>query len=471
MIDAPTMPAPGVNLVGYLEADVGLGEVARKLSRALSLVGIPCSEITYRRPPSGEGWEAHPITGDAPYDINVVCLNPDALPAFIADGGADLIAARRTVGVWFWETSVLRPEDRRSTGYVDEIWVASEYLRDAVAPVDAPVFVVPLPIEQPPPVTLSRAELGLPDRFVFLYVFDFLSAERKNPDGVVDAFMRAFSPGEGPSLVLKSVHGRDRKPRRLQALEEKVAGRPDVEIRDAHVSATERDALIAACDCYVSLHRSEGYGLTMAEALAYGKPVIATGYSGNLEFMTEESAALVPYRLVDVPADWWAHAPGAVWAEPDIEAAAEAMRDVYERWQVGQRGSARVTSALFDRFSLERTGNFVRARLDELRTRVLSEQSIATRKALNEWSLKLDDHAGSTLQRGPGPISHVRKGLARLLWPYLEEQRTFNRAALDAMVRHQRSLDTPKTYPQGNEPRQVTPADTDTTPTPSSRRR
>ena len=111
-------------------------------------------------------------------------------------------------------------------------------------------------------------------------------------------------------LVLKSIHGLDWKPRQLARVEALADGREDILTRDGYVSAHERDSYIAACDCYVSLHRSEGLGLTMAEAIACGKPVIATGYSGNLEFMDEASSYLVPYDLVEVPPTWWAHRTG-----------------------------------------------------------------------------------------------------------------------------------------------------------------
>lgn len=133
---------------------------------------------------------------------------------------------------------------------------------------------------------MSRSELGLADRFTFLFVFDYWSWERKNPAAVVEAFTRAFEPGEGPTLVLKSVNGRDWKQRQLARVEGLAVGPEDIVIRDGYVSSHERDSYIAACDCHVSRHRSEGLGLTMAEAMACGKPVIATGYSGNLDFMS-----------------------------------------------------------------------------------------------------------------------------------------------------------------------------------------
>ena len=194
-----------------------------------------------------------------------------------------------------------------------------------------------------------------------------MSAERKNPHAVVDAFRHAFSPGEGPTLVLKSINGRERKPRQLEQLQAAVADRPDILVVDGYVSVAERDSFVAACDCFVSLHRSEGFGLTMAEAMSHGKPVIATGYSGNLEFMDDSTAYLVPYKLVPVPDDWWAYAPGALWAEPDVQAAAAAMREVFAGPERARAVGQRARSAILRRFSIERTTEFVARRYRTVR--------------------------------------------------------------------------------------------------------
>jgi glycosyltransferase involved in cell wall biosynthesis len=327
VIEVPSNPAPGVNLIGYLEAESGLGEVARRLGHGLERAGLPFAAIPYRKTPSRQEHEvAFQVASAAPYDTNLICLNADELPALVDDVGVELFFRRSSIGVWFWETNVFRATDRQALLFLDEVWVLSEYVREAISrESDIPVVVAPLPIEPPPAPTATRADLGLPPGFLFLFVFDFVSAERKNPLGVVEAFTRAFAPGEGPTLVLKSINGRERKPRQLEELRLAVAGRPDILVHDGYVSEAQRNAYIAACDCYVSLHRSEGLGLTMAEAMSYGKPVIATGYSGNLEFMDERVSHLVPYELVPVPEDWWAHATGAHWAEPDVDAATTAM--------------------------------------------------------------------------------------------------------------------------------------------------
>lgn len=446
MIDIAANPAPGINLVGFLEADIGLGEVARKVGRSLEHAGVPFAPIVYRRPPSREGSDDPPVSGVATYDTNIVCLNPDYLHPFLEEVGADFFA-RYTIGVWLWETSVLRPEDRKGAWFVDEVWVPSEYVRQAVAEaVDVPVHVVPLPIEEPQPTGLDRTQLGLPDRFIFLYVFDFLSAERKNPAAVVEAFASEFAPDEGPVLVLKSVNGRERKPHLLDALQRAAADRPDILIRDGRVSAGERDAYVAACDCYVSLHRSEGFGLTLAEAMAYGKPAIATGYSGNLEFMSEENAYLVPYRLVPVPEQWWAYAPGATWAEPDVYGAAPLMRTVYENGTAVRSRADRGREELLLRFSLERVEAVLAGRLQHLvvdgvpTSRVLRAE---VRPTLLRMSQALSRDLLARLDRGSGSslASYLRQLLYRGLWPYFEDQRRFEESVLDALSAMQRAMD------------------------------
>ena len=142
------------------------------------------------------------------------------------------------------------------------------------------------------------------------------------------AFQQAFSPGEGPVLVVKSVNGESHLTKR-EWLRYEAEGRPDILLMEEYLPAGHKDALMAACDCYVSLHRAEGFGITMAEAMALGKPTIATGYSGNLEFMTPQNSFLVGWQEGRVPADCAPYREGARWAEPDLDEAAALLRRVY----------------------------------------------------------------------------------------------------------------------------------------------
>ena len=257
-------------------------------------------------------------------------MNADVTPAFVQRAGPAFFASRHTIGYWSGKSIHCRPM-HAAFDHVDEVWTASDYVADIVRNAAAgrrPVFTVPLPLVAPSTSrAFTREQLGLPpDRFLFLFVFDFLSVmERKNPLGAMEAFCKAFAPGEGPVLVLKSINGRDRMSQ-LERLRQAAADRSDILIRDGYVSADEKNALIAACDCYVSLHRAEGLGLTLAEAMTLGKPVIATGYSGNRHFMTDENSFLVDYKLTQVSGDSGPYPSDGRWAEPDLNHAAQLMR-------------------------------------------------------------------------------------------------------------------------------------------------
>ena len=217
--------------------------------------------------------------------------------------------------------------------FVDEVWTATEFVAAAVrASGRRPVFTVPLPL----PIVecgtgVRRKDLQLPEGFMFLFMFDFFSVfERKNPIGLIEAFRRAFRPGEGPVLVIKAINGDARLPL-LEKLRLAAADRSDVIIIDKYWLAQEKNDLLGLCDCYVSLHRSEGLGLTMAEAMGLEKPVIATGYSGNLHFMTVDNSYLVDYVTQAVPAGCSPYPEGVPWADPDLDHAAECMRRVFDR--------------------------------------------------------------------------------------------------------------------------------------------
>jgi glycosyltransferase involved in cell wall biosynthesis len=362
-------PSPGVNVVGYLRAELGIAEVARQIITGVERAGIPCATLTYRRTLSRQ---EHPFSSldclTVPFDTNIICVNADQLPYLRADLGSAFFDSRYSIGVWFWEVARFPVHLHSAFDGVDEVWVASDFVRRAIsAETSKPVRVVPLPIGEPSAITLSREELDLPDGFLFFFSFDFLSVfERKNPLAIVHAFKRAFQPNEGAVLVIKSING-ERDAQSLRRLQAAATDRRDIRVLDGYVSADEKNALIAACDCYVSLHRSEGYGLTMAEAMAYGKPVIATKYSGNLAFMSDRNSYLVPFRPIAIPKRCGPYPAGGEWAEPDVAAAAKLMRRVYECRDEANEVGRRARAALTAHHTTERTASFISSRLDEIR--------------------------------------------------------------------------------------------------------
>jgi glycosyltransferase involved in cell wall biosynthesis len=333
-------PAPGaegvraVTLTGYLRAASGVGEAGRRLRAAFAETGEALAVHDYASTVHETVYPSDGTDGArAPGDINLVCVNADQLPRFAAEHGPAFFEGRHTIGYWFWELERFPRALYPAFAHVDEVWAATDFTANALrACQQKPVYTVPIPLPVPQPDrSLSRAALGLPDGFVFLFCFDFLSvAARKNPLGLVAAFRQAFQPDEGPTLVIKSMNGH-RAVADLEALRAAAAGYTDVRILDGTLPWAAKDALIAHADCYCSLHRSEGLGLTMAEAMALGTPVIATRYSGNLAFMSDANSFLVDCTMGETPPSTGPYPAGVPWAEPNLAAAARAMRTVYDQ--------------------------------------------------------------------------------------------------------------------------------------------
>ncbi len=371
-------PIPvGVNVVGYLRSAIGLGAVGRTLVDAFRVGGQATSVLDHSSVP-GERLEAMPDgeTGPdpAPFDLNVVCVNANHFPEFARAVGPELFAGRRTAGLWFWEVERL-PEEMHHPAFdlVDEVWVASDFVRDAIEPHSPkPVIKIPIPVVVPDtPAAVERRDLGMSDdRFVFAFSFDFLSvADRKNPFGLIDAYRRAFQPDDGAQLVIKSTnsHGfftaRDR-------LILAAAGRPDITVLDGYLPAPSQHAFFAACDAYVSLHRSEGFGLTIAEAMAFAKPVIVTGYSGNLEFTTATNSYLVDWTFTPVGPGHYPYPADARWADPDLDHAATLMRSVFEDPDAARRRGL-LGQAAIRRWNTEAVAPALAAECDAARARAL----------------------------------------------------------------------------------------------------
>jgi glycosyltransferase involved in cell wall biosynthesis len=360
----------GVNVAGYLDTESGMGEAARASIRSLDAAGLPfaLNNVASKLRKNDRTYAA--AFGDAnPHPFNLVHLNADNMGWFAEGRGKAYFADRYTIGYWFWELAAFREEWVPFFGYVDEVWAASEFMRASFAawsPV--PVVRMPLPVLLPRIPAIGRAHFGLPaDVTAFLYIFDVSSQmERKNPGGAIRAFRQARFTATDAVLVLKFTNAEyDRAA--VARLREEAAGLP-VMFLDGYMDRPEVFALMAACDCYVSPHRAEGFGLTMLESMRLGKPVIGTAYSGNMDFMTEDNSFPLPYRLTPLTRDYGPYMRGAEWAEPDLGEAARLMRLVHEAPDDARARGHRAQEQIARQRDPATTGAALRQRLEEIRT-------------------------------------------------------------------------------------------------------
>ena len=360
-IDRPPPPAKhGIVVAGDLSGATGLGEAARLIRDGLTHSGVPTWELdldALRSRPAGSsarpGGEASAgLPAGAPLLMHV---NAPLLPLALLRLPRAVVRGRRVIGYWLWELPTVPPEWALGAAFVHEAWVASRFTAEAVEKLlPGRVRVVPLPlaIAPPAPSALDRSAFGLPDNAVVVLVsFNLASSlERKNPYAAIAAFRAAFGDRPDRLLVLK-VGNPGHFPSEFAALAQAAAAAPNIRLETRVLPKADNAALTASADIVLSLHRSEGFGLVPAEAMLLGKPVIATGWSGNMDFMDAESAALVGYRLVPArdPRGVYEVA-GAVWAEPDQADAVAHLRrladDAAGRRSLGQRARAAAASRL-----------------------------------------------------------------------------------------------------------------------------
>jgi glycosyltransferase involved in cell wall biosynthesis len=358
----------GVNVAGYFQAELGVGQIGRLLVDAVRASDVPFSiwrnsETVNRQLAGFDDTSAAVI-----YPITIASINADAFPQWAAGLGRPLVVGRYTIGVWAWEIADFPDASIGAFAHVDEIWGISTFCRDAIAAkTDKPVFTLPYQIPIPAEVApLDRAAFGVVDTPYFFFAFDYQSIfERKNPVGLIEAFNRAFAPGEGPKLIIKTING-DRNVGDRERLLYYCADQPDVILIEEYLPAATVRSLMAEAAAYVSLHRAEGYGLTMSEALALGRPVIATGYSGNLDFMDETNSLLVPYELRPIGAGSAPYPAKAEWAEPNIEVAAQHMRWVIEHPAEANAIGAKARESIRSGGTLDASIDFVRGRVQAI---------------------------------------------------------------------------------------------------------
>ena len=358
----------GVNLAGFIRAEMGLGQSCRCLATALEAGNIPFSVIAYQHGACARmgdsAWE-HKMQGIR-YAVNLTVINADQLDYAVPILGKEYWNGQYQIAHYAWELSEYPKQWAGVSRRFQEIWTPSTFCTQAVAAaVHCPVYTVPYVIEPNIETPRARAWFGLPEEgFLFLCMFDVSSViQRKNPQGAIDAFIRAFGHSRPDVGLVIKVNDPRRTPGVQEYLNKLRREYPNIYLLDTVLSRNDTNALIQVCDCFVSMHRSEGFGLVMAEAMYLEKPVIATNWSSNTDFMTGENSCPVSYRLIEADRDYAVYKKGQLWADPDVADCARYMQRLvddpgyYET--IAKAGSA----AIRQKYSREAAAQALRDRL------------------------------------------------------------------------------------------------------------
>ena len=368
-IDDVSRDARGVDVVGFFTAEHGVGEAARTLVSALRTTDIDISTVNYTDTESRT--EHFFVTDDVSrHHTLLMSINADQLVVARDRLGDHFFHNRYVIGQWFWELEVAPAWYEPAWPIVNELWAPTRFIEEMLkknAPSKVVIRHVSLPIV-PPRIddSFTRPRWNIDGRYMFLFVFDLMSImKRKNPLGLISAYSKAFSENDGAQLVIKTMNG-DKRSEDLALLLNAASSRSDITIINEVFTSTATSTLISLADCYVSLHRSEGLGLTLSEAMSLGKPVIATNYSGNTDFMTDTNSFLIPWSRVPVGHGAGGYDPAATWAEPDEDAAVETMRFVFKNQHEARIRGARAREDVLGGHSQAAAGTIMKSRLEEI---------------------------------------------------------------------------------------------------------
>ena len=351
-----TAAKPGLNVIGWFDAELGLGESARCMMRAAKAADLPAEPIQLLVPcraAAGNTEFTPSTTGKAPQRTNVFHIDPPASGEIDRRHGESLRTGKRNIGYWAWELGEFPDSWVRAFEPFDEIWCPSDFVREAVA-MKSPVPVITMPhaISVKQPAGDGRTHFKLPkERFLFLFSYDLHSYNsRKNPQAVLKAFeLAGFGEAEA-GLVIK-VHNTQGHEAELATLREQAAKLAGVSLITHTLPRYEQELLLASCDAFVSLHRAEGFGLAVAEAMALGKAVIATDWSATAEYLNAGNGCPVRYSLRRLERNEGPYPKGAYWAEPDSAHAAQCMRRLVSEPGLAAALGQRASETIKERFA------------------------------------------------------------------------------------------------------------------------
>lgn len=370
----------GINVIGHFCSPSGVRVSAESLVAGMRSEGIQVSLRDLRTDILDEPNHVR-FDGLEDFDVTLIHTQPDPFftDAYARSDLQERSPATYRIAYWYWEFDSI-PEGwvGRAEG-VDEVWAATSFVANGLRErLPVPVLTMFPGVQLGNYERRDRSYFGVEEgTFMFLFNFHMNSVmERKNPLGLIRAFKAAFGPQEPVSLVLKTMYGHHH-PAQMTQLRDAAAG-ARIQVIDEMYTPDEVLSLTDTCDAYVSLHRSEGLGLTLAEAMLMGKPVIATGFSGNVDFMDESNSLLVSYELVKLGRTMPPYDPELIWAEPSVDHAASLMRRLYDEPEFARELGARARASAEARLSVQAAGQRTSRRLAEIKAARAGRTQIAT---------------------------------------------------------------------------------------------
>lgn len=366
----PSLPW-GVNLFGYVNAESGIGASARSNIRNLNAAAVPLAVSDFRdgNVSRMEAKVPESVMGEPRFNINLFHINADQTVNALNQIGHEVLKGRYNIGYWAWELPEFPEEWVPAMSMLDEIWVPSEFCREAIAAkADIPVVCVPHSIEKIDQKVGAEGQFDLPvNKTLFLTMFDALSVpERKNPQAAINAIETSVTDGATDAHLVLKVSNLDKAAEFAEVLRNRVSKSQNLTLIEGYLEMQDVYGLISTCDVFLSPHRSEGFGLGLAEAMLLEKPVIATGWSGNLEFMNRDNSKLVGFHEVELTEDHGPYKKGQRWAEPREEELVDAIRELCADAQLRSELGARAKATITSEFSKDAIGKRILERIEAI---------------------------------------------------------------------------------------------------------
>lgn len=366
----------GINVFGFITGEFGIAEATRLNCKAIQSAGLPLSILNYDVKTNHNNND-HTFTvfsKDAPNPINLVQVSPSTteIEHFFEYFDHSLFKSKYNILYLAWESETLPEDNIVNINLFDEVWTPSEYCKICLEKFIAlPIKVIPHPIdiELKPTHDTDAEHFFNKKMFNFLFIFDYNSSiERKNVVNLIKAFRNTFEGWENNAFLTIKTSKSDKFAAEKEQIIQAIGDSDKIKIVEKIFDKNALNYVISQCESYISLHRSEGFGLTMAEAMYFGKPAIGTGYSGNLQFMNEKNSFLVKAQKVSYGSDDLNYNSETVWSEPSIEEASVYLRKVYEGGEIVKKLADNGRETIRNHFSIFGVGELIRKRCEEIVT-------------------------------------------------------------------------------------------------------